>query len=349
MPRQPPRAAAARAGSLGARFVLALFALALPRVARAQQEAHAPVSLDVDACAGVDTPEVRRLVPIELAAPLVESGLGDAREVTRAAVGCVANEPDHVHLEVRDPTTGKSLDRVITLAGVPKADQARLVAIAVVELVAASWGELRHETESVPHAVGATASSATRDLALTSAQSREREPAQPKWRVFAVGSMRHFGALPHLVPGGGVSAQRTTRWGFAVGADALVEGGAQPTSLGEVDTLLLSGSLLALVRGGLGPLTLESGAGARLGWAQLVGRNTAVPTTPVRTGTVSGAWVGPAIVLRGLLTPSRHFVIAVGGELGDATAGALGHVEGGPDVGVRGVWWSANLGAGFAF
>jgi hypothetical protein len=321
--------------------------LAHPRAARAQ-EAHPPVALDIDACADVDTAAIQRLVPIELGAPLVPSGLGDARETTRATVSCVANQPMQVRLEVRDPTTGKSLDRVITLERVQKADQARLVAISVVELVAASWGELRHDSESVTHAVGATASPATRDLALTTAQSREREPAQPRWRLFVVGSARHFAGLPRLVPGGGVSAQHTTRWGFALGADLLVEGGVQPTTLGEVDSLLVSLSALALVRGGVGPVTLESGAGTRFGYATLTGRNTATPSLPVRTGSVSGPWWGPDVVLRALVTPTRRFVVVVGGELGYATAGALGRVEGAPDVGVRGVWWSANVGAGFA-
>jgi hypothetical protein len=320
----------------------------LARAARAQV-AHPPVALDVEACADVDTPEVRRLVPIELGAPLVDGGVADAKETTRATITCVPNQPMQVRLEVRDPTTGKLLDRAITLEGVPRGDQARLVSIAVVELVAASWGELRHESESVPRAVGATASPSTRELALTSAQSREPAPAQPRWRVFVVGSARHFAGLPRLVPGGGVSAQRTTRWGFAVGADLLAEGGVQPTALGEVDSTLVSLGLLALVRAGVGPVTLESGAGARLGYVQLVGRNSAVPSMPVRTGTVSGTWWGPTAVLRGLLTPTKRFVLVVGGELGYATAGALGRVEGAPDLGVRGVWWSATAGAGFAF
>jgi hypothetical protein len=329
---------------------IASAALSWPSAVRGElRDGHPPVALDVAACADVDTPEIRRLVPIELGAQLVDGGVADARETTRAQVGCVPNQPLQVHLEVRDPTTGKSLDRVITLDRVPKADQARLVAIAVVELVAASWGELRHDSESVPHAVGATASAATRDLALSSAQSREREAPQPKWRLFVIGSVRHFAGLPRLVPGGGLSAQRTTRWGFALGADVLVEGSAQPMTLGEIDALLVSAGALALVRAGVGPVTFESGAGVRGGYASLTGRNTSTPTMPVRTGSVSGPWWGPDVVLRLLLSPTRRFVVAVGGELGWATAGVLGRVEGAPDVGVRGVWWSANAGAGFAF
>jgi hypothetical protein len=70
---------------------------------------------------------------------------------------------------------------------------------------------------------------------------------------------------------------------------------------------------------------------------------------PVRTGSVSGPWWGPTAVLRGLLSPTRRFVVVVGGELGWATAGALGRVEGAPDIGVRGVWWAVNGGVGFAF
>jgi hypothetical protein len=330
----------------GVAVVAGAAVLAHPRGARAQDR-HAPVALDVDACAGVDTPEVRRLVPIELGAPLVDGAVSDARETTRATVSCVPNQPALVRLEVRDPTTGKSLDRVITLANVPQADQARLVSISVVELVAASWGELRHASESVPHAVGATASPATRDLALTSAETHDGEAVQPRWRLFVVGSARHFSGLPHVVPGGGIAVARTTRWGFGVGGDLLVEGGAQPTSLGEVQAVLGSVGLMALGRAGIGRLTLESGLGARAGLVRLAGRGGSNEAAPVRTGSVSGTWLGPLVVLRALVTLPRSFVVTVGGELGWATSGALGRVEGAPDVGVRGAWWSALVGVGY--
>jgi hypothetical protein len=317
-------------------------------VARAQG-AHPPITLEVDPCADVASPEVWRLVTIELGAPPLAGAGVDLRETTRVQVGCVPQFPLLVRLEVRDPTTGKSLDRIITLSGVPRPDQARLVAIAAVELVAASWNELRHVSESVPHAVDATASAETRSLAVSSAIRQEREPDQPRWRVFVVGSARVLGGMPHLLPGGGLAAARTFAWGLGVGADVVAEGAAQPTPLGNVDTFLVSSGLMGLLHHDLGPITWESGLGARVGVARLAGRGRVDPLMPVRGATITEPWAGPLVMMRGLLALPRRLIFSVGGEVGYVTADVFGRVMGAADVAVRGLWWNAVLGVGVAY
>jgi hypothetical protein len=324
--------------------------------ARAQQ-LHPPIVLALDPCTELDAQEVRRLVPIEMGAPLVGDG-GDPRETTRVSVGCVLESPSVVRLEVRDPTTGKSLDRFITLRGVPKADQARLVAIAAVELVAASGGDLSHAPENPSPAAGAAGvvPPQSSELALRAAPRAEPAAAPLRWRVAVVGAVRHFGGLSRLEPGGGLAVQRRVRRGLVFGADLLAEWAQQPTTLGGVDCLLVSGSLVGLGRVELGPLTFETGPGARLGVVRLSGRPGFQAVAP---GTVTAPWVGPLVALRALVTLPRHFALAFGAELGYATAGALGRtvmtsgalgpVAVAPDVSVRGTWWGATAGVGYAY
>jgi hypothetical protein len=328
--------------------VAGMTALCAGGAARAQG-VHPPITLEVSPCADVASSEVWRLVTIELGSSPITGASVDPREATRVLVGCVPQFPLLVRLEVRDPTTGKSLDRIITLSGVPRPDQARLVAIAAVELVAASWNELRHASESVPHAVDATASTETRNLALSSAVRQEREPDQPRWRVFVVGSARGLGGMPRLLPGGGLAAARTIAWGLGVGVDVVAEGAAQPTPLGNVDTFLVSSGVVGLLHANLGPVTWESGLGARAGWAHLAGRGRADPLMPVRGATVSEPWAGPLVMMRGLLALPRRLILSVGGEVGYVTADVFGRVAGAADVAVRGLWWNAVLGVGVAY
>src|SRR5882724_5940839 len=114
----------------GARRALraALFGALSCGGAGARAEApHPPIVLVLDSCAAIDAQEVRRLVPIEMGAPLAAAA-GAAGGPSRVFVGCVAGSPQLVRLEVRDPITGRRIDRVVTLVGDSKTDQARLVA-----------------------------------------------------------------------------------------------------------------------------------------------------------------------------------------------------------------------------
>jgi hypothetical protein len=298
---------------------------------------HPPIVLALDPCADIDAKEVRRLLPIEMGAPVVGSE-AETRDTTRVTVGCVVDSPSVVRLEVREPTTGRVLDRFITLLGVAKTDQARLVAIAAVELVAASWSDRAR----VPEAPAASVKPAS-DLGVTATPSPA--PRERRWRLSAVASLRHFGGLPDALPGGGLAVQHVRRR-FVVGADAVVEGNQQSTALGGVDSLLASGSLTGAARLPLGPLTLEGGGGVRAGMARLAGRGSA------RAGTVSAPWLGPLGTLRAVLTLSQGFAVSLGGEIGWATGGVIGGVRAAPDLpdlSVRGAWWGAALGVGYAY
>jgi hypothetical protein len=315
------------------------------RPARAQQE-HPPIVLVLDPCAGVDAREVRRLVPIEMGAPLVP-GAADPRETTRVSLGCVAGDPRTARLEVHNPTTGKTLERVLALGDVPRVDQARLVAIAAVELVAASWSELGHPSNEAAVAPAPPPPPPLAVPTLVAAPPpRAEAPPTPRWRALAVGSVRGFGGLPRPVAGGGLAAERELGARFAVGLDVLVEGGAQPVALGSVDSLLLSGGAWGLALLHTGPVTWEPGVGLRVGWARLAG---VAGATDVRAGALSAPWLGPAVSLRAVAALRAGFVASLGAEGGDAAGGATGHVDGGADVSVEGPWWGATVGLGHVF
>jgi hypothetical protein len=316
------------------------------RAALAQQE-HPPIVLTLDPCAGVDAQEVRRLVPIEMGAPLVP-GAADPRETTRVSLGCVAGDPHTARLEVRNPTTGKTLERVLALGDVPRSDQARLVAIAAVELVAASWSELGHAPEEVAPPPPPPPPRAVPTIVAAPAPPPREPAAPPRWRALVVGSVRGFGGLPRVLAGGGLAAQRDVGARFAVAVDGLAEGGTQPASLGSIDSTLLSLGAQVLARVSTGPVTWEPGVGARVGWGRLAGV-AGGGTIGVRAGTVSAAWAGPAATLRGLWALPRGFVASLGGELGDTPGGLAGRVDGVTGVSIKGSWWSAMLGLGHAF
>ena len=168
------------------------------------QTSRPPIVLVLDPCAAVDANEVRRLVPIEMGAPLAAGATAEASpdatpaDTTHVFVGCVPGSPQLVRLEVRDPESGRHVDRVITLVGESKTDQARLVAIVAVELVAASRTELR---EAPPAPVATPDAHA---LAVTARPAPVPEPPVARWRALALGSLRHIQGLPRVLPGGGL-------------------------------------------------------------------------------------------------------------------------------------------------
>ena len=302
---------------------------------------HPPIVLVLDPCAAVDALEVRRLVPIEMGAPLVAAA-GDPGDTTRVFVGCVVGSPQLVRLEVRDPVNGRHVDRVITLVGDSKTDQARLVAIVAVELVAASRSELR---ESAPVAVVAPL---PEPLVLVAAAPPPPAFEAPRWRALALGSLRHVAGLPGLLPGGGLAVERAVSRRFALGVDLLAEGAAQPTALGDVDAFLASVSVFGAWRFERGRFTWESGLGARGGVARLAGRAARNAPVPVDPSVLTAPWVGPLVEARAAATLGRSFVLSLGGEVGTVTSAVEGHVKGQPDVAVSGTWWSVTLGVGHA-
>ena len=228
--------------------------------------------------------------------------------------------PQLVRLEVRDPDSGRRVDRVITLVGDSKTDQARLVAIVAVELVAASRSELKEPAAAV---VAAPAAPEPRALAVAVTPAPAPAPPRPRWRALALGSLRHFAGLPRLLPGGGLAVERSWARGFGLSADVLAEGAAQPVALGDVDAFIASFGVVGSWRVERGRFAWDSGVGARGGVARLAGRS----PPPVQTSVLSEPWTGPLVAARAQAAVSRRVVLSLGGELGYVTSAVVGHVD----------------------
>src|SRR4029079_18035478 len=96
-------------------------------------------SVGLDASLAV---EAQRLAASELRATLVDPAPdGTVTEVKATCRGALAA------LEVIDPTTGKSLERTVARTAAAPNGRARLLALAVAELVVASWSELQTNPE----------------------------------------------------------------------------------------------------------------------------------------------------------------------------------------------------------
>ncbi len=126
------------------------------------------LQLRVDSCVKVDLGAVGKLVALELKATISDSTEGD---VVRVAVTCqsrfvqirvddpqtreaVVNQVDDrpvLEIRVDDPVTGKTLQRFVDLSLSENKTHSRLLALAIVELVSASWLEaVANPTPKVP-------------------------------------------------------------------------------------------------------------------------------------------------------------------------------------------------------
>ena len=115
-------------------FVLA----SLSGAGAAAAQSPAQVQLTVDACVAAPRSEIERLCALELGAqPLPPTVISS--DATRLLVTC---RERLILLQVDDPVTGKTTQRLINVGRLAPPGQARLLALALAELVTASWVEL---------------------------------------------------------------------------------------------------------------------------------------------------------------------------------------------------------------
>jgi hypothetical protein len=269
------------------------------------------VSLDVDPCTGLDDAVVRHLVELELGTPLAKRSSPD---LTRLAARCDA---DGVFLVVDDPVTAKSLSRRIDLLHEPASTGARLLALAGVELVAASWNELAEP----PSGQIDVASAVARRSAIVYIE-RRREPPEPTTTLAIEGTVRSHDAH-HLSWGAGLAVRIRLGRTFAIAADVLIEHVSADSSVATADVTRLTcaprlgASLL------LEGLELEAAVGFRLG-AMFIGVSPFSPSVP-KPDDQSGLLGGPILAISGFT--GRNVTAGFGleaGYAGASTSPALG-------------------------
>jgi hypothetical protein len=131
--------------------------------AYAQPSRSPHVVLNLNGCDPALANEVRRIASVELRAVVVEPTEAEGA-VTHAVVACRGGEAE---LQVSDAATSKQLQRIVSLSDATSPARARLLALAIAELVAASWEELESNPQPKVAAVPPPPAS-MRALATTS-------------------------------------------------------------------------------------------------------------------------------------------------------------------------------------
>lgn len=300
---------------------------------------HPRVMLQVNACARASEQDVRRIVGVELGALLTDDPSGI--DVTRVTVTC---EAGHVRLRVDDPITGKALSRDVDVVEDDASARARLVALAVAELVVSSWTELETNPEPQVPPAGPRPPASAVDAARETVRVRapqQRDPHLGETRILAVASRRSFFSRPEALWGGGVRVGRDQFSSVGWTVDVLAEHGETAVSLGTVsmDTFTAGASLYLYRRWSVAVFQL--GLGLRAGAARLSGK----PSDPSEAEAASGVapWGWPTATAGLRLYPVGPIVIALVGETGYVVLPMSGAVQGNKEITVEGPWIGSQL------
>ncbi|AKF10155.1 hypothetical protein [Sandaracinus amylolyticus] len=327
-------------------------------MARAQDGAveHPRVAIAIDpSCAELDAELVAHVLQIELGAD-AELARSDVEATSRARVSC---EGTSVAVDVDDGLTRKRLQRTFDLASAPPAVRARLVALAIAELLGAAWVELgmRHDAELDAVRPAPEGSEEARAAALDAARDRLVEETAPgdleapttepigarPLGIHVLGALRVSGEPLHVAGGAGLGLDVELYAPLAIVLDARAEHGrVEAGALGSVGvTTAWLGALLAL-RLPFGLDHADFGVGARGGVAILEGRASSGASADTIVGgtlaVISAAhlslhvvgsaylhvgvelgWI--AVPVRGTLAPTGETIAGIAGALGVLTLG----------------------------
>lgn len=236
-------------------------------------------------------------------------------------------------LAVADPTTGKSLERTVALTEAAPTGRARLLALAVAELVAASWSEL--QTNPQPRAPAATplAPYAVRESARAAVADRSLEVAA----AFDV----HRLSGGDFLFGGGVRAAVWLSPMLLARFDVLADYGELERGTGSVAVIMPSASAaLGLSPWGGTFLRPALSLGLRGGYVRMNGIADGQTATGARQ---QGAWLGPELALQVSAWPRARVHPIVGIATGVHLLGVRGTVDGGRDVQAVGFWSGVSV------
>jgi hypothetical protein len=273
------------------------------------------------------------LLELELGANLVPQETATDHETTRVSVRCAEGA---IVLHVDDPVTGKALERRLALAAMPEHGRARLLALAIAELISASWIEL----EADPAPVVSPDVTASPQLRAVVRDSLDEHHIG--WELGLAGSTRAFVGQGVAIGGGLQGEAQLPSW-LTLGIDLLADRHSTDVMQGTAEATTLSAGAAALVRDRFGALAVEAGIGGRMGMAVLAGHPFADQN--LRGQTLVGAWGGPLACVHTHYAFGR-VAIATMVETGWALLPITGRVNGGPAVRVAGGWLGVTLALG---
>lgn len=336
--------------------VAAAVAFTSGRVALAEGASHPRVEVLLLGCEPIDQAEVTRRVLLELGA--LRPTNDPAEPSTQVEALCTQTR---TRIRVHDAITRKRTERSVDLDEVNADARARLLAVALAELVFASWAELavNPAPQSIPVGPRPPDSAVLAVRARVEELSDRRSAARPwtpasdlrpplppptgRLRMLAVATGRWFLDFPGQLTGGGLSIAddpfRIAGWS----ADMLLEHGSLGTSLGPVhfDAITLGGSLV--LHKEVGPVGFRAGAGIRIGLAALRGEP---DTSVLGERRLLTPWGWPVAVAGINLAPIRPLAIELGAETGYVILPLSGLGGTGRETTLEGGWLSGKLAIG---
>jgi hypothetical protein len=338
----------------GRACALAIAVVAAPVAAAAQSDdAGGPsvsLTLDLSVCAGpaaLDPERVARILRAELAESHVALRLDapDRAEPTattrvRASLACDGPRATAA-LEVEDSATAKTVTRAVELSDVSDHLRARALALAIAELLRASWAELALETETTaePAAIATLRSAAIARVApVVARQTRREDRSLFAMRIAVHG--RYLERFGHGLLGGSLGLDIAPEdaplvIGLALGVDAALVDDALGTISIVHPFLDASLAFQAMLR----PLAFTIGGFARGGPVALgaTPRATVIAMDTVLPALFAGARAGIAIGL------GARYALGVDLEIGLPIVGAYARAGGIAAAGVDGLSVSLAL------
>jgi hypothetical protein len=304
-----------------------------------------PVRVTVENCEAIDEAEVHRIVSAELGASPSSSGTA----ATDVLVSC---ERSRVIVRVKDPLSRKAIQRSFDIGLSDPRARSRLVALASSELILASWAELRVNPKLRVIPEGPEPNPKLVQAARQTVDDFKWEPKPKRWyeaetpkdrmaRLVFLGSVRGFFDGTGTVWGGGVRVGEERFRLVSWSVDFLFETGTVRTNDAkyQIETGTLGAWLLLYKRWGF--FTGRIGAGLRL---VAVSSSTLTPGTPQGSTTIA-PWGWPLAAASTSFRITSSLIADLSGEAGYAVL----PVPTASDAGVRGWWFSGQVGFGFPF
>jgi hypothetical protein len=296
------------------------------------------VSITVEKCGPRMADEVGRIAAIELHATRVPSD-ESAPDVTRIDVTC---EPsDAIALHVTDPLTSKDVARRVSVAGIDERARARTIALAVAELVSASWVELETTPEPIARPIPQRVAPRGHPRRTTKPAPIKLPASTPPVVFQALAGARVFFESREPLLGGGAAVEPWLSRAIVLHFDAFVEHASATRRPGDVNVDTVSTAAAIGLGASFGALRLSGTLGVRAGYARLVGLARA---QNVQGEVIDGAWVGPELRFGIELAPRAHVHAVITWTLGWAAAGVVGPIPGDRDVLAQGAWGAVAIG-----
>ena len=307
----------------------------------ARAEDKRRVSIHVERCEPRIADEVGRIAAIELHAERV---IENAPEVTRIDVTCESSD-EAVAIRVNDPLTSKDVARRVSVAGIDERARARTIALAVAELVSASWVELETTPEPkvqpIPQRVVVVHEHERPTRPVAKIARTTRRPPSPPVVFQAVAGARVFFESRELLVGGGAAIEPWLSRTIALRFDGFVEHASATRQPGDVNIDTASTAAAIGLGASLGDVRLTGMLGLRVGYARLVGLAKA---QNLQGEVIDGPWVGPELRLGVELLARAHVHVVIDWTVGWAFAGVDGPVPNDRDVLARGPYGAVAIG-----